>query len=200
MSHYGTWITRDDLPAFRSEAEQYEMAASSHHWLMLGNRRIKFCAVSDGGVGVFDESSGLRWLTAPFPEGTGYSLIEERNGLRWGPAYATLPAQAFPRYTFGPTWFEVRAQHEGLSVERTFLCPEGDVPWLLIRVHLANTGRSVRAVRHIEQWTLRPQFLNLLGTPELRQFQAQHALSYQVEELPGGYRLWEQKRVSNRVN
>lgn len=195
MSHYGTWITCDDLPAFRIEAEQYETAASSHHWVMLGNRRIKFCAVCAGSVGVFDESSGLRWLTAPFPEGTGYSLIEEGSGLRWGPARTTLPAQALPQYTFGATWFELRAQYEGLSVERTFLCPEGDIPWLLIRVHLVNASRSVRTIRHIEQWTLRPQFLNLLGTPALRQFQAQHALSYQIEELPGGYRLREQRRA-----
>src|SRR5690606_25617787 len=72
--------------------------------------------------------------------------------------------ESIPERTFGPTWFEIRDVNQGLTLERTMLCPEGEVPWVLIRVRLslAPGATGARTIRHRENWQLRPRFLNLL--------------------------------------
>lgn len=111
MSKFGTWITRDGLPAF---AYQAAAPADPHH-LLVGNRCIQICANADGTTGLWDERYGGRWLTLGDPYGTGSSSGE------W-------PFGAPPVRTFGPTWFEVVSEHDGLTLERSIICPDGETP------------------------------------------------------------------------
>src|SRR5262245_25786787 len=93
-----------------------------------------------------------------------------------------------PRRTFGPTWFEVEDARRGLVLTRTILCPEGAEPWVLVRVRLAlaRSARGRRTVRHVEQWRLRPRFLNLLETPAQRRTRAEAGVTYTVSETARG--------------
>src|SRR5262249_3147463 len=145
-SPYGHWVTRVGLPAFVYDGDQdtlpeaeWDPTIGPHtrrHWVMLGNQAIRLQAANDGTVAVFDEGDGLRWLTAADPWGTGVSILQDGDAV-WGTEYAQRPGGDPPTRTFGPTWFQVRAVRAGLVLERTILCPEGDVPWLLVRVRLA---------------------------------------------------------------
>lgn len=181
-SRYGTWEVRHGLPAFVYDADQDSLTPAvwdpliaprtRRHWLMVGNQAIKLQCANDGTVAIFDESHGLRWLTAPDvrintlpaqpPVGTGVSVIDD-TGRRWGSEFALRAGQRVPFRTFGPTWFEVEDSHAGLTLTRTILCPEGAVPWVLVRVRLAlsATATAMRAIRHTERWALRPRFLNV---------------------------------------
>jgi hypothetical protein len=122
-------------------------------------------------VALFDESHGLRWLTArdlrfntmPLKPstGTGVSVIDD--GRQWGSEFALRAGQRIPFRTFGPTWFEVEDSHAGLTLTRTIQCPEGAVRSVLVHVRLAMSGTAteMRAIRHTERWALRPRFLNV---------------------------------------
>ncbi len=168
-SLYGFWQSRDALPAFVYQADQDALPEAEwdplagpptrRNWVMLGNRSVQLQAANDGTVALFDESHGLRWWTAPDPTGTGISIIEEADGTRWGSA-STMRGGSLPSdRTFGPTWFEIRDERAGLTIRRTILCPEGEVPWVLVRVRLelAAGAEGVRSVGHVEQWALRPR-------------------------------------------
>jgi hypothetical protein len=196
-SLYGRWIVRNGLPAFVYElAQDAEPAAewdpklsppTRRNWLMVGNRAIRIQAANDGTVALFDEGDGLRWLVAPDPDGTGISIVED-GGVRWGTDYAIRPGEQPPSRTFGPTWFEVEDRRAGLVLTRTVLCPEGEVPWVLVRVRVAldRHAPGARALEHVEQWKLRPRFLNLLESPDLRRSRAEAAVTYDVRETAAG--------------
>ena len=49
-----------------------------------------------------------------------------------------------PLRTFGPTWFTVETAREGVSLKRTVLCPEGEGPWVLVRVEDRRAGGASR--------------------------------------------------------
>lgn len=197
-SAYGRWVLRDGLPAFVYDADQDALPGAEwdpilapptrRHWVMLGNRAIRLQATNDGTVGVFDERDGLRWLVAPDPRGSGVSLVEEEDGRVWSTDYELRAGQAVPERTFGPTWFEVRDSLDGLVLERTLLCPEGEVPWILVRVRLALAADAAapRTVRHVERWQLRPRFLNLLEGNDFRRARAAAAVRYDVAESASG--------------
>jgi hypothetical protein len=190
-SLYGRWILRDGLPAFTYDLDQEAEAAAEwdpflspptrRNWLMLGNRAIRLQAANDGTVALFDEGDGLRWLVAPEPDGTGVSLLDD-GGTQWGSAFAIRGGEAPPRRTFGPTWFEVEDARRGLVLTRTILCPDGEVPWVLVRVRLrlARSADGPRAVRHVEQWRLRPRFLNLFEAPAQRRTRGDAGVRYDV--------------------
>src|SRR5262245_26783950 len=190
-SLYGRWTVRDGLPAFVYELDQDAEPAAEwdpilapptrRNWVMLGNRAIRLQAANDGTVALFDEGDGLRWLVAPDPDGTGISILRD-GGREWGSAYAMRGGERPPRRTFGPTWFEVEDAFRGLVLTRTILCPEGEVPWVLVHVRLAlaRSTSGARRVQHIEQWRLRPRFLNLLETAEVRRTRAEAAVGYDV--------------------
>jgi hypothetical protein len=196
-SLYGRWIVRDGLPAFAYELDQEAEPATEwdpflspptrRNWLMVGNRAIRLQAANDGTVALFDEGEGLRWLVAPEPDGTGVSILDDDDGARWGTAFALRSAPA-PRRTFGPTWFEIEDVRRGLTLTRTIVCPEGDVPWLLVRVvlRLARSVGGPRAIRHIEQWRLRPRFVNLLEAPALRHTRGDAGVRYDVRPSAKG--------------
>lgn len=201
-SLFGRWTVRNDLPAFVYDVDQDSLAEAEwdpilypptrRHWLMLGNRAIQMQVANDGTVALFDESNGLRWLTAPDPVGTGISIIQDA-GKTWGTDFAMRGGEAPPVRTFGSTWFEVEDSYDGLSLERTLLCPEGELPWLLVHVHLHLDAAATapRSFRHVEQWALKPRFLDLLGNAEQRRTNAQLAVSYQVETDGDGLRATE---------
>lgn len=178
-SLYGKWEVRHGLPAFVYDADQSSLAAAEwdpliaprtrRHWLMVGNQAIRLQCANDGTVALFDETEGLRWLTAPDlrfnatplqpSTGTGVSVIDDID-RQWGSEFALR--SGVPMRTFGPTWFEVKDAHAGLNLTRTILCPEGEVPWLLVHVQLALSAAATatRTIRHTERWALRPRFLN----------------------------------------
>lgn len=202
-SRYGRWTVRNDLPVFAYDADQESLPEAEwdplldpptrRHWLMLGNRAIQMQVANDGTVALFDESKGLRWLTAPDPAGTGISIIEETGARTWGSDFSMRGGDAVPVRTFGPTWFEIDDSYDGLRLERTILCPEGEVPWLLVHVRLQLDAAAAqpRSFRHIERWALKPRFLNLLLSREQRRENARLAVSYQVETGDEGLRATE---------
>ncbi len=197
VSLYGRWVTRAGLPAFVYDADQDALPDAEwdptigprtrRHWVMLGNESIRLQAANDGTVAVFDEGDGLRWLTAPDPGGTGVSILHDGDAV-WGTDYARRAGEAPPLRTVGPTWFQVRDTRAGLSLERTMLCPEGAVPWVLVRVRLALAARAraARTLRHVERWALRPRFLNLLETAAQRRSRAELAVAYDVSRSAAG--------------
>jgi hypothetical protein len=195
MSLYGEWSERDGLPFFQYDADQEALPEAEwdpiqgpktrRHWTLLGNRSIQIQGANDGRVAIFDERFGQRWITAPDPCGTGISIIDE-GGEAWGSAWEMRPSGEVPLRRFGPTWFEVVASQRGLSLERLILCPEGEVPWVLIRVRIRNTGEASRRLRHREEWAVVPRFANMLGSSESRRSHAQSALAYEVQTSGSG--------------
>lgn len=190
-SRYGRWVLRGGLPAFLYDADQDAIPEAEwdpiigprtrRHWVMLGNRAVSMQVANDGGVALFDEGDGLRWLTAPDPTGTGFSILDSGSGA-WGSAFAQRGGESPPLRTFGPTWFTVEDVRDALALERTVLLPEGETPWLLVRVRLvlARGAGGPRRLRHLEQWALRPRFLNLGESAQLRRERAAAGVSYDV--------------------
>jgi hypothetical protein len=195
VSLYGDWSKRDGLPVFTYRADQdslpeaewdpIQLPRTRRHWVMLGNRGIQMQVANDGRVALFDERYAQRWLFAPDPAGTGVSIVEA-EGERWGSAWDARPAGSVPERSFGPTWFEVAASRADLSLVRTLLCPEGEMPWVLVRVHLANGGSHPLQVLHIEEWAVAPRFLNVLASADSRRQHAREAVAFDVESSERG--------------
>jgi hypothetical protein len=196
QSLYGRWIVRDGLPAFVYDLDQDAEPAAEwdpilspptrRNWLMVGNGTIRLQGANDGTVALFDEGDGLRWLVAPEPTGTGISILDDA-GTTWGSDFSRRAGERPPRRTFGPTWFEVEDARNGLTLVRTMLCPEGDVPWVLVRVQLRLArGARTRTLTHVEQWRLRPRFLNTLESAALRRSRGDGAVSYDVQTTASG--------------
>jgi len=210
MSAFGHWATESGLPVFRYTANPHALhlaewdtrsvGKTRRHWLGIGNRRIQAFVDNLGSIALFDEHEGLRWLIAPEPEGSGISWIEERDGVRWG---SLLQADTDDMVrAFGPTWFRVERQRHGVRLERTVLCPEGEFPWVLIRVRISALEDSI-ALRHVEEWIIRPRFINLAVAPAISadnqralKRHAEQTVRFQVTTAPGLLRASE-KRVGN---
>lgn len=170
-SPFGHWRYNNQLPEFvytadheslpEAQWDPIDRPPSRRHFHMSGNRALQMQVANDGSIALFDESEGMRWLVyGDDNQGTGYSLITEQDGLVWGSDYSRRPPGDIPERIFGGSYFEVATEHEGLALRRTVLCPEGDVPWLLVRVELAlDATRVGRRIKHTEQWQLRPHFL-----------------------------------------
>ena len=196
-SPFGRWVVRDGMPAFAYDADQDALSFAEwdpilapptrRHWLMVGNRALRLQVANDGTVGVFDETEGLRWIVAPDPTGSGESILDD-GGTRWGSAWALRAGERTPVRTFGPTWLAVEDALAGLTLERTVLCPEGEVPWLLVRVRLelAPGAAGPRALRHVERWALAPRFLNLFESEQSRDRVAASAVAYDVTPTTRG--------------
>jgi hypothetical protein len=190
MSLYGEWSERDGVPVFVYRADQdalpeaewdpIQAPVTRRHWVMLGNRGIHMQVANDGRVALLDERWGQRWLFAPDPVGTGISILEEGD-VRWGSAWEMRPEGSVPVRTIGPTGFEVVARRADVELERTLLCPEGEAPWVLVRVRIRNAGPRAVRLRHVEEWAVAPRFLTLGGTAESRRRDAQAAVAFDVE-------------------
>ena len=129
MSAFGERTRAEELPAFAYTAgpvmwDPIIDPPSTRHWVHLGNRRITLVADSDGLSGLWDEHTGCRWIA----EHTGVSRL------------GALSTDAPRERCFGPTFSRVRAVGADAELERTVLCPEGEVPWVLIRVVVRNRG------------------------------------------------------------
>lgn len=146
MSAFGEWTTAEGLPAFSYRAglrhwDPIIDPTSSRHAMHVGNRRITLVADTDGRTGVWDEHLGCRWLAEHTGVGRFGSLATDAGGAK----------------LFGPTFFRVSVA----EVQRTVLCPEGEVPWVLIRVDVVNPGDVVLRRSLTEEWVVRPRLVNL---------------------------------------
>lgn len=172
MSAFGGWAELGGLPVFRygadprldptTEWDPITVPPTRRHFVAIGNRRLQAVVDNEGAVCVWDEADGLRWLVAPEPGGSGVTHVEEPGAPAWGSSLELWPDGAAPERTFGPTWFTVTLEHTGLGLERTVMCPEGETPWLLVRVRISNRSHRSRELRLEERWALRARFVNLL--------------------------------------
>ena len=153
----------EGLPAAEWDRLFGILPSTRRHWHLVGNRALQVEIANDGKVGLFDESEGLRWLLfAGDDGGSGLSRIHD-GGSGWGSAYEDRPTGDPPERAFGPTWFTVTAQHLGLRLARTLLVPEGERPWVLVRVALTlDAATSSRRITHREVWRPRARFLDLV--------------------------------------
>jgi len=145
MSAFGEWTTAEDLPAFAHNGAEITWdpvidPPSTRHRVHVGNRRITLVAGTDGLCDLWDEHLGCRWIT----ERTGVARLGELSG---------------GRVLFGPTFLRTTASNSTVSFERTVLCPEGEAPWVLVRVVV----RAHAAVSDVltEEWAVRPRLVNL---------------------------------------
>lgn len=194
MSRFGVWIERDGLPAFEYRADQREAVeaewepipnpSTRQHWLMLGNRGIRFRATNDGTVALWDERFAGRWLTPMGEGGTGISLVEHEGEI-WGSAAPTWPDGTVPVRTFGPGWFEIRMAHRKIELERLITCPENDRPWVLVRVRLRNLRNRPVSLTHVEEWKVSPSFVDVATPPAERGPLAKRLLRFDVSAERG---------------
>ncbi|HEY4004145.1 MAG TPA: hypothetical protein VGM60_03015 [Pseudonocardia sp.] len=186
VSRFGGWSSEAGFPVFTYHADQRVDPAAlwdptiapptTRMWTAVGNRWLQMVADNEGGVGVWDTGTRLRWLTAP---STGLSVVG--NGLgEWGTDIRHWPAGVVPRRTWGPTWFTVEVPHRDLTLRRTVFCPEGDVPWLLVRVEMTPTGGGPRTVELTEQRKLKPRYVDIGLRPEPEDLIAALRVRYEV--------------------
>lgn len=157
MSNFGQWVEVDGVPAFQSvpNAEPWDPIMdppTTRRWIHVGNRRITLVADSEGRSGLWDEFSGCDWLTEPQSRGTGIATVTGPSG--------TVTSDGAPP-VFGPTFTRTRTDAADIRLERTVLCPEGDQPWVLIRVDITNTGTGPASYVLTEEWAVRSRRVNL---------------------------------------
>ncbi|MDH5171296.1 MAG: hypothetical protein OEW92_02680 [Gammaproteobacteria bacterium] len=193
-SLFGHWIERGGLPEFVYDADHARLAAAlwqpvdrpptRRHFHVLGNRALQMQVSNNGDIALFDESQGMRWLIyGDDARGSGHSVITEADGLAWGSSYSQRPAGTVPQRIFGCAQFTVLARHQGLQLERAVLCPEGDVPWVLVRVKLGLAkDQATRQVTHTERWALRPRFLHTFQ-PEQQRDAVAATVGYSVDRI-----------------
>jgi hypothetical protein len=180
LSRFGHWRLESGVPEFVYDADheaipeaewnRFLLPPTRRHWILIGNRAISLEVANDGTVGVFDESEGMRWLVATGDAGgTGVSVVRDGD-VDWGSAFAARPPGTVPERVFAPTSFSVRTQHRDLTLVRTLLCPEGELPWVLVRVQLSLAiGAEPRTIVHEERWQLRPRFLSFFEPEAVRE-------------------------------
>ncbi|MEU7745092.1 hypothetical protein [Nonomuraea sp. NPDC049158] len=148
MSAFGAWTTAYGLPAFaytmdqdsdpRAEWNPVLDPLTRRHFVHVGNRRITLVADNYGLSDLFDEHTGLLWLT----RGTGVTRV------------GTLSTDiSGSERVFGPTFAIVRVADDRVALDRTVLCPEGEHPWVLIRLHVRNLLDEPVRLELTEEWT-----------------------------------------------
>ncbi|MEV0233457.1 hypothetical protein [Nonomuraea sp. NPDC050786] len=160
MSAFGEWTTAYGLPAFaytmdqerdpRAEWDPVLDAPTRRHFTHVGNRRITLVSDNYGLSDLFDEHTGLLWLT----RGTGVTRV---GGL-------STDISGSERI-FGPTFAVVRVADERVALERTVLCPEGEQPWVLIRLRVRNLLDSPVRLELTEEWAARAARIELITGP-----------------------------------
>ncbi|MEV0354182.1 hypothetical protein AB0H88_51295 [Nonomuraea sp. NPDC050680] len=147
MSAFGAWTTAYGLPAFaytmdqdsdpRAEWDPVLDPLTRRHFVHVGNRRITLVADNYGRSDLFDEHTGLLWLT----RGTGVTRL------------GTLSTDiSGSERVFGPTFAIVRVADDRVALERTVLCPEGEQPWVLIRLRVRNLLDEPVRLELTEEW------------------------------------------------
>lgn len=170
-SKFGFWRVTEGLPEFVYTVDHSDLPAArwdplerpitDRHFHMLGNRAIQMQVSNTGDIALFDESQQMRWLVyGDDSGGTGHSLITEADGVSWGSSWSRRPLGTVPTRIFGVNYFTVCAESNGLSLKRTVTLPDGEYPWVLIKVELSLANDSIpRVVEHREEWQLRPRLL-----------------------------------------
>lgn len=210
-SAFGGWDTELGLPVFHHRARPDDRRCrwdplvepiTSRHVHAFGNRRFQVHASSDGDVALWDTASGYRWLTAADP-GTGHTTLADVAGddhrdapgdvpASWGSCRELWPADAVPTRTFGPTWYSVAITHDGIDLRRTVLCPDGDDPWIIVRVDVrADRDRQLRVD---ERWDLSPRFVARHTSPAEQRDIAAAAIAFDVVTDARGATLTERRR------
>ena len=163
QSAFGAWDTERELPVFREVVHPDDPVCTwdpvvapptQRHWCAIGNRRLQVVADNLGTSAVRDTARGFHWLTPPEP-GTGATLVRPVTGDGWGTDRARWPTSwtaTAPMRTWGPTWTTVEGEHDDLHLQRSVCCPEGEWPWILIRVAL--TSRTATSLELAEEWRL----------------------------------------------
>ncbi|MFD5829776.1 GH36-type glycosyl hydrolase domain-containing protein [Lentzea sp. NPDC060358] len=149
MSAFGEWTTAEGLPAFSYRAgprpwDPVLDPPSTRHRVHVGNRRLTLAVGSDGLVGVWDEHVDSRW-------------IAENTGIGRMGALSTEDAMPL----IGPTFYRLSVSDEDTGARRTVLCPEGAVPWVLIRVDVVNDSGDALRGAWSEEWVVRHRLVDL---------------------------------------
>ena len=164
---FGHWTTVESLPAFAYTADQDHYpparwdpmigAPTTRHWTHLGNRRITLVADNEGLFGLWDAHDGYLWITEPRPRGTGVSRLIAADGTTIAStSYHERGGRPLPERWIGPTFARVTASGPECVLERTVLCPDGEQPWVLIRVVVTNLADQARRMNLVEEWLVRP--------------------------------------------
>ena len=163
MSAFGEWADEHGLPVFLEMVHPDDPVcrwdpivapATARHWCATGNRRLQLVADNFGTTALRDTAAGFRWLTPR--DGTGVSQVQLEDGSSWATDHPRWPSSwrhpEAPVRSWGPTWFGVRGTHAGVEVDRLVLCPEGEWPFVVIRVTI--TAASDQHVALTEEWHL----------------------------------------------
>ncbi len=166
-SAYGEWAVEDGLPVFREGVHPDDPVCgwdpivapqTNRHWCAVGNRRLQIVVDNLGTTAILDTAHGFRWLT-PSDPGSGATIVRVIGGRQsdsWGTDRPRWPADWSPSNapvrTWGPTWASLVGHHDGVRVERAVLCPDGEWPWLVVRVCLSSD--VARTIEVAEEWHL----------------------------------------------
>ncbi len=159
---------RGGMPVFRSSTQ----TEGGRRFHLTGNRALQLQVGMDGRHGVYEESHGQRWLTYAADTGTGEAELQFADGsvLRSGGAAGDL--------VLTPTGVTQAMTSRGITLQREIICPEGDVPWLLIRVNLQLADdAAAQSIGYRELWQLRPRPLGTFE-PEAKRDARAAAITY----------------------
>jgi len=159
---FGHWDVIESLPAFAYTADQDDygpatwdpilVPPTNRHWTHLGNRRITLVTDNAGLSGLWDSHDGYLWITEPRPRGTGVSRLLDDGAVLASTSYHERGE--LPQRWIGPTFARVTTTADGVELERTVLCPEGEDPWVLIRVVVR--AATTRRLTLTEEWVVQP--------------------------------------------
>lgn len=159
---FGHWDVIESLPAFAYTADQDDygpatwdpilVPPTNRHWTHLGNRRITLVTDNAGLSGLWDSHDGYLWITEPRPRGTGVSRLLDDGAVLASTSYHERGE--LPQRWIGPTFARVTTTADGVELERTVLCPEGEDPWVLIRVVVR--AATARRLTLTEEWVVQP--------------------------------------------
>jgi len=174
-SSFGGWGVEEGLPVFHETVSPIDPVCTwdpiltpttNRHRAAFGNRRFQVLPDNCGTVAIWDTVTGYDWLTGE--AGTGVTTVATSDGSwatdleRWPASWASEP----PRRTWAPIWHSLRGSHGDLEIERSTLAPEGDLPWLLVRVTLRCSRSATVTIG--EEWAIRPSSVPFLGDPATR--------------------------------
>jgi hypothetical protein len=164
---FGHWDVIKSLPAFAYTADQDDygpatwdpilVPPTNRHWTHVGNRRITLVTDNAGLSGLWDSHDGYLWITEPRPRGTGVSRLRGDGTVLASTSYHERGE--LPQRWIGPTFARVTTTADGVELERTVLCPEGEDPWVLIRVAVRAT--TARRLTLTEEWVVQPTAVDI---------------------------------------
>ena len=190
-SIYGEWIVKHGLPTFnytanpltlkQAEWDPIVLPKTRRHPHVIGNTAIKAVVDNMGTASIFTETEVMRYIVSADHDkgGSGLTLIDEADGTTWGTSMYTAPEGVVSQRQFGPQFFSVLLENKGITVERELIMPEGDTPWVFVRVRVS--AQEVKSFKLTEEWAVSPLYLQSLTRNTVRKKIAEMAVSYDVE-------------------